>query len=55
MNLFERSVWVLFAFMVSIILIVFVFLAERASYSYGIKADDEMGKSIEENNRGNGD
>ena len=40
MNPFERSIWVLFAFIVSIILIVFIFLAERA-YSQRIKVDDE--------------
>jgi uncharacterized membrane protein len=49
MNPFERSVWVLFAFIVSIFLIVFIFLAERASYSQGIKADDEIRESIAEN------
>ena len=42
-NLFERSVWVFFAFIVSIILIVFIFLAERAYYSQRVKADDEIG------------
>ena len=43
MNPFERFVWVLFAFIVSIILIVFIFLTERASYSQRIKAADEIG------------
>ena len=43
MNSFERSVWVLFSFIVSIILIVFIFLAEQVSYSQRIKADDEIG------------
>ena len=46
MNPFERSVWVIFTFIVSIILIVFTFLAERVSYSQRIKVDDEMQKSI---------
>lgn len=46
MNPFERSVWVLFAFIVSIILMVFIFLAERSSYSQGIKSDDEIEKII---------
>jgi mannose/fructose/N-acetylgalactosamine-specific phosphotransferase system component IID len=46
MNPFERSVWVLFAFIVSVILMTFIFLAERVSYGQGIKADDEMQKSI---------
>jgi hypothetical protein len=43
MNPFERSVWVLFTFIASIILIVFIFFAERASYSQRIKAEDEIG------------
>jgi hypothetical protein len=43
MNPFERSVWVIFTFIVSIILIVFTFLAEQVSYSQRIKADDEIG------------
>ena len=46
MNPFERSVRVLFAFIVSIILMTFIFLAERVSYSQRIKVDDEMQKSI---------
>jgi hypothetical protein len=49
MNLFERSVWVLSSFIVSMILIVFIFLAERVSYSQGIKADDEIEKSLADN------
>lgn len=49
MNPFERSVWVLFAFIVSIILMVFIFLAERFSYSQGIKSDDEIEKSLADN------
>jgi uncharacterized membrane protein len=43
MNLFERSVWVFFAFIVSIILMTFIFFAERASYRQKIKANDETG------------
>jgi len=49
MNQFERSVWVMFVFIMNIFLIVFIFLAERSSYSQGIKADDEIEKSIAEN------
>jgi hypothetical protein len=49
MNPFERSVWVLFAFIASIILMVFIFLAERVSYSQRIKADDEIEKSFADN------
>jgi F0F1-type ATP synthase membrane subunit b/b' len=49
MNHFERSVWVLFTFIVSIILMVFIFLAERVSYSQRIKAEDEIEKSIADN------
>lgn len=48
MNPFERSAWVLFSFIVSIILIGFIFFAERASYRQGIKADDEIEESIAE-------
>jgi hypothetical protein len=43
MNAFERSVCVLFALIMSFILTAFIFLAERSSYSEGIKADDEIG------------
>ena len=46
MNPFERFVWVLFAFIVSVILMVIIFLAERVSYTQRIKADDEIEKSI---------
>jgi hypothetical protein len=46
MNPFEKSVWVLFAFIVSIILMAFIFLAERVTYSQRIKVDDEIEKSI---------
>ena len=49
MNPFERSVWVLFAFIVSIILMTFIFLAERVSYRQRIKTDDEVAKSIADN------
>jgi len=49
MNPFERSVWVLFAFIVSIILMTFIFLAKRVSYSQRIKADDEIEKSLADN------
>jgi hypothetical protein len=35
MNLFERSVWVIFAFIVSIFLLVFIFIAEHVSYNQG--------------------
>ncbi len=42
MNLFERSVWVFFAFIVSIILIAFIFFAKRASCRQRIKANDEI-------------
>jgi regulatory protein YycI of two-component signal transduction system YycFG len=49
MNPFERSVWVLFALIVSIILMVFIFIAERVSYSQRIKADDEIEESIADN------
>jgi hypothetical protein len=43
MNAFERSVCVLFALIMSFILTVFIFLAERVSYSQRIKTDDEIG------------
>jgi len=43
MNLFERAVWVLFAFIASIILIAFIFFAKRVSYSQRIKANDGIG------------
>ena len=49
MNPFERSVWVFFAFIVSIILMVFIFLAERVSYTQRVKANDEIEKSIANN------
>jgi TRAP-type C4-dicarboxylate transport system permease small subunit len=49
MNPFERSVWVLFAFIVSIILMAFIFLAEQVSYRQSIKADDETEKSKTDN------
>ena len=49
MNQFERSVWVMFVFIMNIFLIVFIFLAERSSHSQGIKVDDEIEKSIAEN------
>jgi hypothetical protein len=46
MNPFERSIWILFVFVVNIFLMAFIFLAERTSYSHGIKTDDETGKII---------
>ena len=49
MNPFERSVWVLFAFIVSVILMTFIFLAERVSYRQRIKTDNEVEKSIADN------
>ena len=49
MNQFERSVWVMFVFIMNIFLIVFIFLAERSSHSQGIKVDDEIEKSIADN------
>jgi hypothetical protein len=49
MNPFERSVWVLFAFIASTILMVFIFLAERVSYSQRVKSNDEIEKIIAKN------
>ena len=49
MNPFERFVWVLFAFIATIILMVFIFLAERVSYSQRVKSDDEIEKTIAKN------
>jgi hypothetical protein len=46
MNPFERSAWVLLVFIVNIFLMVFIFLAERASYNQRINTDDEMGEII---------
>ncbi|PKN37751.1 MAG: hypothetical protein CVU62_08490 [Deltaproteobacteria bacterium HGW-Deltaproteobacteria-2] len=45
MNPFEKSAWVLFSFMASIILIAFIFVAEQISQSRGIKTDDELRES----------
>jgi len=43
MNPFEKSVWVFFSFILSMILIVFIFFARRAAYSQRIKTNDETG------------
>ena len=48
MNPLERSVWMMFVFIVNIFLIVFIFLAESAYNSQAIGVDDKKAESVAE-------